>query len=44
MYSFFHNPADDLELSPLKLVDKFTFLGSNVSSTEKDIDTRLTKA
>ena len=29
---------------PLKLVDKFTNLGSSVSSTEKDIDTRLTKA
>ena len=28
----------------LKLVDKFTDLRSNVSSTEKDIDTRLTKA
>ena len=28
----------------LKLVDKFTNLGSSVSSTEKDIDTRLTKA
>ena len=28
----------------LKLVDKFIYLGSNVSSTEKDIDTRLTKA
>ena len=27
----------------LKLVDKLTYLGSNVSSTEKDIDTRLTK-
>ena len=27
-----------------KLVDKFTYQGSNVSSTEKDIDTRLTKA
>ena len=25
----------------LKLVDKFTYLGSSVSSTEKDIDTRL---
>ena len=25
-------------------VDKFTFLGSSVSSTEKDIDTQLTKA
>ena len=30
--------------TPLKLVDKFTYLGSSVSSTEKDIDTRLTKA
>ena len=28
----------------LKLVDKFTYLGSSVSSTEKDIDTRLKKA
>ena len=28
----------------LKLVDKFTYLGSSVSSTEKDIHTRLTKA
>ena len=28
----------------LKLVDKFTYIGSSVSSTEKDIDTRLTKA
>ena len=30
--------------SSLKLVDKFTYLGSSVPSTEKDIDTRLTKA
>ena len=30
--------------SPMKLVDKFTYLGCSVSSTEKDIDTRLTKA
>ena len=29
---------------PLKIVDKFTYLGSSVLSTEKDIDTRLTKA
>ena len=29
--------------SSLKLVDKFTYQGSNVSSTEKDIDMRLTK-
>ena len=28
----------------LKLVDKFTYQGSSVSSTEKDIDTWLTKA
>ncbi len=27
-----------------KLVDKFTYLGSSVSSTETDINTRLTKA
>ena len=33
-----------LEGTPLKLVDKFTYLWSSVSSTEKDIDTRLTKA
>ena len=30
--------------SSLKHVDKFTYLGSSVSSTEKDIDTQLTKA
>ena len=30
--------------TPLKLVDKFTYLGSSVESTEKDIKTRLTKA
>ena len=30
--------------SSLKLVDKFTYLGSGVSSTEKDINTRLAKA
>ena len=28
----------------LKLVDKFTYTESSVSSTKKDIDTRLTKA
>ena len=33
-----------LDGNPLKLVDKFTYLGSSISSTEKDIDTRLTKA
>ena len=30
--------------TPLKLVDKFTYLGSSVESTEKDTETRLTKA
>ena len=33
-----------LDGASLKLVDKFTYLGSSISSTEKDIDTRLTKA
>ena len=33
-----------LDGTPLKLVDKFTCLGSSVASTEKDIDTRVTKA
>ena len=33
-----------LDGTPLKLVNKFTYLGSSVSSTEKDIDTRLPKA
>ena len=33
-----------LDGASLKLVDKFTYQGSSVSSTEKDIDTRLTKA
>ena len=41
------NQAGDistLEGTSLKLVDKFPYLGSSVSSTEKDIDTKLTKA
>ena len=33
-----------LKGDPLKLVDKFTYLGSSVSSTEKDINIRLAKA
>ena len=33
-----------LDGTPLKLVDKFTYLGSSVSSTEKDIDIQITKA
>ena len=32
-----------LDRNSLKLVDKLTYLGSSVSSTEKDIDTRITK-
>ena len=32
-----------LDRTPLKLEDKFTYLGSSVSSTETVIDTRLTK-
>ena len=45
-YMCFNQAGDisTLEGTSLKLVDKFTFLGSSVSSTEKDIDTRLTKA
>ena len=33
-----------LDGNSLKLVDKFTYLGSSVSSTEKDVDTWITKA
>ena len=33
-----------LEGTTFKLVDKFTYLGSSVESTKKDIETRLTKA
>ena len=33
-----------LEGTPLKLVDKFTYLGSSVESTEKDIEKRLAQA
>ena len=42
----FHQAGDisTQEGTSLKLVDKFTYLGSSVSSTEKDIDMRLTKA
>ena len=45
-YMCFNQTGDisTLNGSSLKLVDKFTYLGSRVSSTEKDIDTRLTKA
>ena len=45
-YMCFNQAGDisTLEGTSLKLVDKFTYLGSSVSSTEKDIDTWLTKA
>ena len=45
-YMCFNETGDisTLEGTSLKLVDRFTYLGSSVSSTEKDIDTRLTKA
>ena len=33
-----------LDGTPLKQVDKFTYLGSSISSTEKDINTWLKKA
>ena len=41
-----YNQTDDISTqdgTSLKLVDKFTYLGSSVSSTKKYIDTRLTK-
>ena len=40
------NQTGDITLNgnPQKLVDKFTYLGSSVSSTETDINTRLAKA
>ena len=41
------NQTGDISIlsgSSLKLVDKFTYLGSSVSSTQKDIDMWLTKA
>ena len=33
-----------LDGASLKLVDRFAYLGSSISSTKKDIDTRITKA
>ena len=45
-YICFNQTGDisTLEGTSLKLVDKFTYLGSTVSSTKKDINMRLTKA
>ena len=43
-YMSFNQTGDisTLNVSSLKLVDKFTYIGSSVSSTEKDIDRQLT--
>ena len=43
-YTCFNKKRRHLNGSSLKLVDKFTYLGSSVSSTETDINTRLSKA
>ena len=45
-YMCFNQTGDisTLDGTSLKLVEKFTYQGSSVSSTEKNIDTRLTKA
>ena len=45
-YMCFNQTGDisTLNGSSLKLVDKFTYLGSSVSSTETDINSRLAKA
>ena len=45
-YMYFNQTGDisTLDGTSLKLVDKFTYIGSGVSSTEKYTDTRLTKA
>ena len=45
-YMSFNQTGDisTLDWNSLKLVDKFTYLGSSVSSTKKDIDMQLTKA
>ena len=45
-YMCFNQRGDifTLKSGPLKLVDKSTYLGSSVSSTKKDINTRLAKA
>ena len=45
-YMCYYQTGDisSLDGTSLKLVDKFTYLVSSVSSTEEDIDTRPTKA
>ena len=42
IYLLWDNFFPTLEGTSLKLVDRFTYIGSSVSSTEKDINTRLT--
>ena len=44
-YMCFNQKGDisTLKGCPLKLVDKFTYLGSSVSSTKKNFNTRLAK-
>ena len=44
-YMYYNQTGDisTLDGTSLKLVDKFTYLGSSVSSTETDINTRLTE-
>ena len=47
MHTKLNNQAGNISTpdgTSLKLVDKFTYIGSSVSSTEKDIDTQLMKA
>ena len=45
-YMCFNQRGDTttLKVGPLKLVDKFTYLGSSISSTENDINMRQAKA
>ena len=45
-YMYYNQTGDISTLggTSLKLVDKFSYLGSSISSTENDIDMRLTKA
>ena len=45
-FMLFNHKGDitTLDGTPLKQGDKFTYPGSSISSTEKDIDTLLTKA
>ena len=44
MYFNLEGAMSSLNGSPLKLVDKFTYLGKRVSSTERDVNMRRVKA